>query len=496
MFSIKPVLFILGVILAIIGAFMLLPAIIDAHHKSDDWQIFITSSLITVFAGFFLILVNKEQKIKLNLKQAILLTPLTWFSVSLFAALPFYLCELGMNFAQAFFEAVSGLTTTGATVISGLENAPKGILLWRALLQYLGGLGIIAAALLILPALGIGGMQLFKNESFGTDQKHLPRTGEVAKSLFSIYTFMCIICAFCYYQAGMNGFDAITHSLYTLANGGFSNYDSSFAHFNSIPVEIIAMIFMLLSAMPYIIFFKILRGNVGAFWKDGQIKYFLATVAGFIIILTFWVDYNNLLKNSVDSPARSGTVEGIFAALRYVSFNVVSMIATCGFVTTDYSQWGSFAQLLFILAIVTGGCMGSTSGGLKIFRIRILFKIVQSLVKKLMSPHGVFRPQYEHKSLSEEVLNSVSGYFFVYVLLIFLGAILLSADGLDILTSISSSAAMVGNSGVGLGAVTGPGGSFSSLSDYSLYVGSMLMILGRLELLAVLVLLSRSFWRE
>lgn len=496
MVGVKPVLYIVGMLYCILAASMLIPMLIDLHNASNDWKVFMLSALMTGFVGSFLIISNKQEKVVMSIKQAILLTPLSWFTMAIFSALPFYMADIDLSFPKAYFEAVSGLTTSGGTVISGLDNAPKGILMWRAILQYLGGLGIIVMALIILPALGVGGMQIFKNESFNSTDKYMARSSEVAKSIFMVYTLICALATFCFYQAGMSLFDAICHAIFSVATGGFSNYDASIAHFNSFPIELICVIFMILGSFPFILYYKMLGGDFKSIFKSSQVKTFLAIIFVSSLVLALWINYHNLLENSVSNAPQAGTLAGFLISLRHTLFNIVSVISSSGFASTDYNSWGPVAQVIFILVMMIGGCTGSTAGGIKVFRIQVLSRVINYQLKKLVSPHGVFRPRYHQKTIEDDVLISVCAYVFLYVTAMIIGGLLLAMTGLDFVTAITAAPAMLSNVGPSLGNVSGPVGNYSSFSDAAVWMCSLLMILGRLEFLVILVLMTPTFWRE
>ena len=481
MLRFKPVLFILGVLLSILSVAMLIPALVDVNYNNDDWKAFASSGILTGFVSMFLIFANREENIVLNLRQAFMLTPLSWLVLALFAALPLYFADLGLDFMHAFFESLSAITTTGATLMTGLDDAPPGILIWRSILQYLGGIGIIAAATAILPMLGIGGMQLFKTETSDSSQKFLPRATQVAATILTIYVSLSLLCALLYYWFGMSGFDAINHAMTTVSTAGFSTHDASISFFNSVEIEVVAMIFMLSGALPFVGFYKMTAGDKTFFLRDSQVKFLFALLLSLVVGMTLWLIHSKGLE--------------IFPALRVASFNLTSIITTTGYTTADYSSWGVFPMAVFFLLMCVGGCTGSTTGGIKIFRIQILFATAKSQIMSLINPNGVFKPQFEGRSVSDNIITAVLSYFVLFALTFSVTAVLLSLTGLDFITSMSAAIATLGNIGPALGEVVGPHGNYSSFSDFALAVCCLNMLLGRLEIFMLLVMLHPNFWR-
>lgn len=438
-----------------------------------------------------LIFANGDQKIVLSLRQAFLLTPLSWISIALFSALPFYFADIDLDFTRAFFEALSGVTTTGSTVMTGLDNAPPGILLWRSILQFLGGIGIIAAATAILPMLGVGGMQLFKTETSDSSQKFLPRATQIASTILSIYLTLFAVCALLYHWFGMSWFDAINHSMTTIATAGFSTHDASMAYFENANIELVAIIFMLSGALPFVAYYKMMGGDFRSFKEDSQIKFFLTLTAILVFLVSMWV----YLSGALELPWKEDDAT-FLDSFRYAAFNVVSIITTTGYANADYGTWGTFPVVVFFLLMSIGGCTGSTSGGIKIFRLQILYETAKAQVNRLINPHGIFRPQYHGKKVSEDIVTAVLSYFVLFALAFSTSAVILSFTGLDFLTAMSVSIATVGNIGPALGEIAGPSGNYSSLSDFALWVCCFNMLLGRLEIFILIVLLSPNFWRN
>jgi trk system potassium uptake protein TrkH len=376
---------------------------------------------------------------------------------------------------------MSGITTTGATVITKLDGAPPGILLWRGLLQWLGGLGIIVMAISVLPMLGVGGMQLFKIEAFDTAGKVLPRATQIASSLVVIYILLTAICAGCYYLTGMSAFDAVIHAMTTLATGGFSSHDASLAYFASEWVEVVAIVFMALASLPFVLYVKAYHGRVAELTGDSQVRWFFGTIALFSILA--WISYETVHAE----PHETRIIT--------VVFNVVSVMTGTGYATTAYDNWSSMAVVLFFVLMFVGGCSGSTSCGIKIFRYEVMLEMIRVRVKSLVHPHGVFIERYNGRPLSGTVMNAVMAVFFGYIVCFSISATVLGLLGLDIMTALSSAATAIANVGPGLGQTVGPVGNFAPLPDSAKWVLSATMLIGRLEILTVLVLLTPAFWR-
>lgn len=410
-----------------------------------------------------------------------MLTFLSWFCLALFGALPFKFSTLDMDFTDSFFEAMSGITTTGSTVIVGLENAPPGILLWRAILQWLGGIGIIIMALSILPFLQVGGMQIFRTE-LSENEKALPRTAQLASSIGLIYVALTFACIIMYMVTGMSTFDAIAHALTTISTGGFSTYDASLAHFESHATEIVATLFMIIGGLPFVLYLKAIRGDIVPLLNDSQVRWFLGIVLISIIVTVSFLTIQQDL--------------GFGLAVRKATFNIVSIITGTGYVHGDYGAWGGFVVSMFFFLMVVGGCAGSTSCGIKIFRFQVFFAFIGLQIKQLIHPNGVFVAHYNGKPISRDVPLSVMGFVFLYGLSFALLAIALSYVGLDFLTAMSGAATAISNVGPGLGEIIGPSGSFKSLPESAKWLLSLGMFLGRLEIITVMVLLHPNFWRK
>ena len=477
----KTVFFTLGLLQIILGLSMIIPILTQILYNETDAG-FIGSGIISFIFGMLFYLSNLDHDKKINLQQAFLLTSLSWLSIAIFGSLPFIFSEINLSITDAFFESMSGITTTGSTIITNLNETPKGILLWRAMLQWLGGIGIIVMAITLMPIMNVGGMQLFKISSNDTNEKILPKTKQIAIRLIIIYLTLTLACLIIYKVCGMNFFDSVTHSMTTIATGGFSNYDLSIGYFNNPYIEITSIIFILSGSIPFIVYLKFLNGDKKVFISDEQIKAFLKIILFSILILFFYL----ALKNKSFSEV----------SFLSVSFNVISVLTGTGYVTENFSNWGNFPLLFFLVLMFIGGCAGSTSCGIKIFRVQILYQFFSNQIKKTVYPHGIFRLRYSKQDIDGKFMSSVISFIYLYIVIFFLVTALLSLTGLDLITSISAAATSISNVGPGLGNIVGPNGNFSSLSDNSKWVLSFAMILGRLELFAILVLFIPSFWRK
>ncbi len=478
----QPVINLIGLLLCTLSVFMLIPGFVDYILGDDDWAAFLVSSFMTLFVGAGLYLSSRENNPEhLELRQAFLLTNSAWISISLFGSLPFLFSNLNLNFIDAFFESTSGITTTGSTIIPDLEQVSYGILLWRALLQWLGGIGIIVMAIAILPMLSIGGMQLFKAESYETPDKIIPRAAIFASGISIVYIILTSIWAFMLWFAGMPIFDSITHAMTTLATGGYSTKSESLGAFNSVNIEIIIVFGMIVGSLPFIHYLSILKNGWKNLINDQQVKWFLLILFFLISIVTF-----NLYING----------ENFFSSLRVSIFNVVSIVTGTGFGTDDFSQWGGFATTLLLILMFIGGCAGSTTCGLRMARVLVLIANSKTQVLKLLTPHAVIIPYYNKKPIPESVTESVMGFFFLYILVFIIISCLLGSLGLDFMTSLSGAASAIGNVGPGLGEMIGPNSTYAQIPDVGKLILCSGMILGRLEIFAILVMFTASFWKK
>ena len=477
----KTVFFTLGILQIILGISMLIPILTQIIYSELDSS-FIGAAIISIIFGVLFFLSNLNHDKKLNLQQAFLLTALSWLTIAIFGSLPFIFSNLELSITDSFFESMSGITTTGSTIISNLQEAPRSILLWRAMLQWLGGIGIIVMAITLMPIMNVGGMQLFKISSNDSSEKLLPKSKEVALRLIYVYLTLTTFCALTYRIFGMSIFDSITHSMTTIATGGFSNYNESIGHFNSISIEISSMIFIILGSLPFIAYIKFLNGDKKIFFLDTQIKSFIKIIIFSVILLSLYMLFY--------------TSDFSFINLRPIFFNVISILTGTGYVTGEFDVWGSFPLVFFLMLMFIGGCAGSTTCGIKIFRIQILYVFVVNQLKKIIYPKGIFLIKYDKNTIDDKFMASIISFIFLYLVIFFLLTALLTLSGLDFVTSISGAATSISNVGPGLGSTIGPSGNFANLPEFSKWILSFGMILGRLELFAILVLFLPSFWKD
>ena len=482
MFNLKPIALVSGTVICAVGFFLFIPLITELIYKTESWQSYAVPILLYLIVGGSLVITNKNVDLKISLKEAFIITALSWLLLTFLCAVPFLYTEVNLGIVDALFESMSGVTTTGATTLDNLEFLPKGILIWRAFLQWLGGIGIVVIALFILPFLRIGGMQLFHLEGDDPYDKSLPKMSSVVKKIFIIYFILTITLIFLYYIFGMKLFDAISHSFTTISTGGFSTYDKSFAFFNSNKILIVAIIFMILGSLPFLVLVQTSKKNLFAIFRDHQIRVFVLVLI-IAIILIFYFANNYINGNYFDKMVA-------------VSFNTISIISGTGYISENFENWGNYASVLFLILMFIGGCAGSTTGGLKVFRFQILFKYIYSHLMKMLKPHSIIVSRFNGKNINETTYESVMSFFFLYILTFFSSALLLSFSGLDFLTCISAAASTISNVGPGLGSIIGPEGNYGELDSYSKIILIVTMFLGRLELLTIFVLLLPSFWKD
>jgi len=478
----KTVFFLIGILLIVLGASMLGPYALQVILDEGSHS-FISASFVTIFIGVLFILANLEKEFKLNLRQTFLFSSLAWVMVALFGSLPFVLSTQDFTFSEAFFESMSGITTTGATIISDLDKSPKSILLWRAIMQWLGGIGIVVMAITILPLLKVGGMQLFKMEGPDSTEKILPRTIEVAAIIISTYIVLTFLCGFFYWVFGMTMFDSVSHAMTTIATGGFSTHNDSIGFFENSNIEIVASIFIILGSIPFISYLKFAQGNRKVFFNDVQIKGLIYLLVISITVMFFYLMFIGYERSLLDK-------------IRVSSFNVISILSGTGYVTDDFGLWGKFSLVFFLLLMFIGGCAGSTACGIKIFRLQMLLIFLKNQIQKLITPNSVIITKYNNQKISDNFINSVIIFIFTFLFIFLIIAMLLSISGLDFITSISGAASSISNVGPGLGDIIGPNGNYQAIPDISKWILSIGMLLGRLELFAVLVLFFPSFWRN
>lgn len=474
---------VVGIMTIGLAIFMIPPIVTDLAIGHPDWQVFTLSALITGFFGMMLVLVSDWQGTEnISRRDGFVITAVSWISMSVFGAIPFALSGGNISLVDAWFESVSGLTATGATALVGLDFMPPGLLLWRSILCWLGGIGIVVMAIIMLPFLRVGGMQLFHTESSDRSDKIVPRAGQLVRYIATCYGTLTIACMIAYAMSGMTLFDAVNHALTTVATGGFSTHDASFGHYTQKSAIWSATTFMFLSSLPMVVYIQILRGGNLALWRDVQVRGFAGIVAVFVAGLTLW-------------RYTSGDAQ-FFDVFTEVAFNVVSIISTTGFAYGDYSGWGPPAIGAFFVLTFIGGCTGSTTGGIKIFRIQIMWLTVRGYVAGLISPHRVHKMLYDGRAIGNDVPIAVLAFVSMLFASFMIIAMVLSALGLDFQTSITGAATSLTNVGPGLGPVIGPTGTYASLPDAAKMLLAFAMILGRLEFFTILVLLDPTLWRK
>lgn len=475
----QPVLMICGYFISVLGIAMLFPAGLDMYYTKTNWSIFLSSSIVTMFIGLSLFLANRGKIKEISIQQAYLLTVLSWVSVMLLAALPFKF--YGTPWADAIFEAASGISTTGASIYADVEALPKAILLWRALLSGMGGVGIVIFAIAMLPFLGIGGMQIFQRENSDVNEKFMPKISYIAKRIIGVYVVLMVICAISLKSAGMPWFDAVCHTLTTISTGGFSTKNNSIGFFNSATIEWLVTLFMFLGAIPLTLYHSLLATKDVHSLRSSQVSAFVKILAIYITVMTTWLVYNGVYEP--------------FDALRYAAFNIVSVVTSTGYNSANWLNWGAFAATAFVIFALTGGCTGSTSGGIKIFRWQIVLAQLKRAFVMTTEPNRLLPLKVDGISISHSVAGSIFVFFIAYAFSVAIIASLVAISGVDFATAFSATIACITNSGPGNTQIIGPAGSYESLSDYVKFLLSFTMILGRLEVLTVLVLFTKSFWR-
>ncbi len=477
----KTVFFTLGVLLIVLGFSMLVPITVQLIYNEFNSS-FIISSIITVTFGVLFFLANIDHNRSLSTQQAFLLTGLSWIAVAIFGSIPFIFSDLNLSITDAFFESMSGITTTGATIINNLSDTPKAILSWRAILQWLGGIGIIVMAITLMPIMNIGGMQLLKISSGDSSEKILPKTKQISLRLVLIYFSLTLLCAFFYKVCGMGFFDSLTHSMTTIATGGFSNYNQSIGFFESAKIEYVSIVFIILGSIPFISYIKFLSGNKKIIFKDEQIKLFFKLIFFSILILFVYLAIVN--KNIFEIQLRS------------IIFNVVSILTGTGYVTKEFDQWGNFPLIFFLLLMFIGGCAGSTTCGIKVFRVHMLYFFLKNQLLKMIYPRAIINLKYNNDIVQDKLVASIISFIYLYIIIFFIISALLTLTGLNFITAVSGAASSISNVGPGLGNEIGPNSNYANLPAASKWILSVGMILGRLEIFAILIIFLPSFWRN
>ncbi len=477
----QPIMLVVGFLLLALAASMGVPAIVDIASGNPNIWVFPASAGITMFAGGAMIMATKSPGFNMSIRQTFAMTTLIWVVLTSFGSLPFILGELRMSFTDAFFESMSGITTTGSTVITGLDGLSSGILLWRGILQWLGGLGFIVMSISILPLLKIGGMQMFKVEAFDAGEKAFPRTAQISAGVTAIYISLTAIWTLALWLAGMTGLEAVVHAMTTMATGGYSTSDASIGHFNSALIEAIITVGMIIGGIPFMLILMSVRGRVSKLIGDSQVRWYLGIMLGAMLIVSGW-----LFVAQGMNPLQ---------ALRYSTFTVASIMTGTGYISSDYTFWGMFPIIFLFFLTFVGGCTGSTACGIKVFRFQILISAARLELNRIFQPNGVFIPYYNKRPISDEVISSVLSYFFIFSFCFVVLTLALDLLGLDFITAISSAATAMANVGPGLGPTVGPSGTFQNLPDISKWLLAFGMLLGRLEVFTVMVLFPRRFWK-
>ncbi|MCK5818967.1 MAG: TrkH family potassium uptake protein [Psychromonas sp.] len=478
----RPLFFIVGLVISKIAIFMYFPMLLAFFtHTMGGFEFFL-SIIITHICSFILIYIGEEKRhVKLGVKEMFLLTATVWLLSCFFAALPFIFIE-HISYTNAFFETMSGITTTGSTVLHGLDSMPQSILLWRSLLQWIGGVGFIAMSVAILPFLNVGGMRLFQTESSDWSDKEEARTSQVALGIIIVYILLTLACFIGYIFSGMTVFEAINHAFTTISTGGYSTSDQSMMHFSHI-ADWNAIIFMFLGGLPFLLFVRSFhRQNIGCIIKDAQVLGFLKLVILVSVTLTAY------LTLSGKFPLRD--------AIRLSLFNVISVLTTTGFGLGDFTKWGAFCVSIFFGLLFIGACSGSTSGGIKIFRFQIAIALLKRQLMLLMHPRALLPQKYNHRKVNDDILRSLIAFILAYLATIAIATLLLTLLGNSMLTSLTATISAVSNVGPGLTQEIGPSANYAFFADSAKWILAVCMLLGRLEILTVMVLFTRHFWRK
>jgi trk system potassium uptake protein TrkH len=480
--DLSPVTFIVSIMLALLSMFMVLPVVFLGFSNSPNAEVFLYSAAGVLTLALLGMLMTRGHSRYLKPRYMFILTISSWFLISLFGSVPLYFSDLNLSATDALFESVSGITTTGSTVLSGLDGMSPDILYWRSILQWIGGIGIIGMFVAVLPFLGIGGMRLFTTESSEWTDKALPRMKTLGRGLVFVYVSFTILCILTYLASGMSVFNAVNHGFSTIATGGFSTSDMSmgkFADSNLILLE--ASFFMILGALPFFLYVREINGQHGVLWRDQQVRVFIGLLIAIAAVMTIYRLWNN-----------GGDPFTVFSS---TMFNLTSVVTTTGYASEDYQLWGPFAFAAFFFLMFVGGCSGSTSGGMKIFRFQLSFMVLREQFKRLLHPRAVLTRKYNDRTVGDEIIASMIAYAFMFLVCLLVGTLALSFLGLDFITSLSGTLTSITNVGPGLGEIIGPAGNFQTLPDAVKWILCFGMVAGRLELLSVMVVLSPGFWK-
>lgn len=478
----QPVLMVNGFVLAVLGVSMIVPVGFDFYNNPEQWSPFLTSMLITMFIGLSLFLSNRVKIESITLRQGYLITFLSWVLVAFFAASPFFISGAVTDWASAVFESVSGLSGAGSTVLTDVETQPRSILMWRSILNGFGGIGIVIFAVALLPFLGIGGMQMFQRENSDSGDKFMPKFIDIAKWIIIVYLGLVLLCAVLLHIFGMSRFDAINHALAAVSTAGFSTKNSSIAYFDSVAVEVVLSSFMILGALPMTFYIMLLRKHEVDAFRFGQVKYFLKTVLTLIIIISLWMSWKNDMH--------------FLTALRQSSFNIISVITTTGFGSTEFLDWGVWTMVFFTLLSLHGGCIGSTTGAIKVMRWQVLSSYFHKVMISAIDANRVVPVRVGEQPVSDKVVTSVLMYILLFLLSTAVCALILNFMGYDFTLSVSAVVASITNTGPGVLKSIGSMGNYAFFSPAAKYVLSFAMLLGRLEIITILVVFTRSFWKR
>ncbi len=482
--NLNPVIFIMSVMFILLSIFMTLPVLLLVTSESPNAMAFAESAAICFGTGLLGILATYRQARDLKPRYMFVLTVSSWFIIALLSSLPFYLSDLGLTLGEAFFEGTSGITTTGATVLTGLDSMDQDLLLWRSVLQWIGGIGIIGMFVAVLPFLRVGGMRLFATESSEWTDKALPRMKTLSRGLLLVYVAFSVLAVTTYWLSGMSLFDAFNHGLTSIATGGFSTSDLSMGKFDSNLILLEATLFMMIGSMPFFLFVREMHGQHGVLFRDQQVRLFVTILLVVPALLTLYRWYV--------SPVEFDLVNGYVSTL----FNVTSVVTTTGYASEDYSAWGPLAFVLFFFLMFIGGCSGSTAGGMKVFRFQLSLIVLREQLMRLLHPRAVFTRNYNGRAVSDEIIASMIAYTFIFLLCLLIITVALAALQLDFITSLSGALTVLTNVGPALGDTIGPAGTFAPLPELAKWILSVGMLMGRLEILSVVIVLSPAFWRS
>lgn len=477
-----PIIRVLSFVLILCAVMTLPPLLLALAGQERELAAFLMTCVGCSLVSLLGFVITAGRRFEVSSVQLYLMTVSSWCLFAVVGAMPLYLGLHPLSFTDAFFESMSGITTTGSTVLSGLDSMSHSLLLWRGILQWVGGIGIIMLGIAILPFLRVGGMRLFSTESSDWSGKSLPQAHTLIQTIGIVYIGITLLACISYLLAGMGLFDAIVHAMTTVATGGFSNYDASVGYFGDNPSILwVGSLFMLLGALPFSLYASAIRGRSDLLWADSQVRGFLGFVAATVLVLSI----ERVLHSDIS----------FFEAMTHATFNIVSIITTTGYASEDYTLWGSYAVVVFFYLMFVGGCSGSTSGGIKVFRFQIAFVLLRNQLHLMRHPHAILTTKYNNREVSDDIVRSIVAFSFYFAFTIAVLTFCLSLTGLDFLTSLSASATAVTNVGPGLGNIVGPAGNFSSLSDVAKWLLSAGMLLGRLEIMTLLVLFTRAFWK-